>query len=831
MSRHRPQFPHSREPILIAALLAISLLVNVLYISNLELSAADLETGDARFYHRAGTGIAEILTHPVHYLPALVRGELGPEEMAGLGLGDDYDSGLLRSPAYGILLGFLYALFGQDIRVVVVAQGVLLTLSVLLLYVLGRRLFGSGVGFLAALFAVGYSSFLLFVGRVLTETLTLSLLLLSTLLLVVSLRSTALRWPQLAGAATAALLLTKISMRFFLPLLFAVFVVLLWREGRSIMFRRAGSFVLGLLYIFVPWLIFTTLVFDRPLLTVPPSSGPMHTLYRGNYVPEDGWENDGLGDMQSPELAEAITVAAPGDWERGAVYVAATRKAIQNDPGGFLVLVLKKIYRMWHRPAELWRASLGFVHLPQQVLWHRIVLIVGLLGMGYAVVDRRAVLPLVLAILYITALYAVSRVEARFQVPVMPFVFLFAAGMVDYARRYMRDWLRAIRRPSVLFVLLALLLFLLAAGLINMGHLAAAIPAAGSRMHHYLALLPGLAALALSAVLLCLLYREHLSTARACVAGIAPVVIMLLPWGGQAAGDIAWREWRCRLDSPDQKVVQEIVLPSGLDLRRFTSAALQIDMLGSPGKDCDLRVTIDGREVGRFRRGLAVDERKFIYPRVLNPLQYRRLHEGLHAVLTEVRRLHPRHEAGLEYFRQWHRIPFDPDLLRGKQRVRIEIGLVRAGGADDYIEIFGDYPPAESEEQRQFVGPSFARTLYETSTDKLRMFAADRYRADYRLWQTTQVRSVATQSSRVRSGRADTDDLSPSGGRQYGEYRIRLELRGRGCYHQRKRPDGRMAYEWLFEFQRTGNTSPVPVKELRKLQRVKYEYYSGYLVF
>ena len=183
-----------RETLLCIGVFLLSLIASLLYTAGLPLSPQDQVAGDSKFYHRAGQGVARILSDPGHYVPALIKGEVTPEEVRDLGLENKYDSGLLRSPAYGLFLGVVYALGGDDMRTAVTVQCVMLAAAIALIFLLGRRLFGTGTGLLAALLACGYSSHWLYTARILTELPTLFALVLSSYCLVAWVQTRSFRW-------------------------------------------------------------------------------------------------------------------------------------------------------------------------------------------------------------------------------------------------------------------------------------------------------------------------------------------------------------------------------------------------------------------------------------------------------------------------------------------------------------------------------------------------------------------------------------------------------------------------------------------------------------
>lgn len=848
--------PSDATGLLLRILLVLSACINLLYVSHLGLTEVDRARGDSPYYHLAGKGVEQLIERPFHYAGKLVRNDLTAEERASLGLEKSYNGGLLRSPAYGIFLGWLYTIFGDDIRVVAVVQALLLTLVVYLLYKLGAELFGRRTGVLAAAIALLYAAFWYYAGRVLTEAPALLLLVACVLFAVRAARDSARRWPALAGLASGALLLCKISMRYF-PILLLVLVLLFARkQGRPKLWRKSKAFLIGLAIILVPWLLFSLMAFRAPLLSAPLNTGPLYTVYRGNYAPNDGWEDDGAGDRLTREFMEASAHAAPGDFEKGKVYQAAARKAIRYHTRDFLLLLARKVHRMWNRPADPWAHSLGFFTLPAQVGWHRILVVMALLGAIWLALLRPRAVFLLAPIAYLTLLHGATRVETRFAMPAMPFVILMASAAVAMllSNRWWqsratlrRIGARCLREPA----LIAALLFMAAAFAGTTAGWLQWFPSLSPKAARTLSLLFPLGAFLASGIALAHLFRERvsaagqaLSPARARFAAFAPIGILCVVLGAQAIGNPFWTEWHAHLTSPSQTIVQEILLPGPLELDHFQGAALQIDMLGSLSRDCRVTVRVNGQTVKEFPRGLEVDEKKFLYPEELNPGLSTRLRDGLQAVLKRVRESDAREPVGYEYFRQWHRIPFDLALLEGVDRIRVEIAVTQ-GGSGGFVEVYGDYPrtggPAGSDrdarerdamgsgEMQRFVGPSFARTLYETSLDQLSGNAGDRRRADCRLIHEEPMLSQATRSERIDSGKARADDLSTDYGRQEGVYRIRVDLQAKGSFYLEAPRGGEPSITWHFDSDGPQPWPRATAKDMRWAQRSEATF-SGYLV-
>ncbi|HYS05792.1 MAG TPA: tetratricopeptide repeat protein [Candidatus Dormibacteraeota bacterium] len=167
----------------------------------------------------------------------------------------------VQSPLYAYLLGFLMTLIGKSVGPILVFQSLVGTATVLLTYVLGRRLFGHWHGVLAGLLIALYGPFLFFEGMVMKTFLSPFLTVL--LLLVLDVARQAARsdgeapgrrvlW--LFGAAGAVFGLTTLDRDNFILLAPILAVLALWLGGglRRRGLLAAGAFTLGTVLMIVP---------------------------------------------------------------------------------------------------------------------------------------------------------------------------------------------------------------------------------------------------------------------------------------------------------------------------------------------------------------------------------------------------------------------------------------------------------------------------------------------------------------------------------------------------------------------------------------------------
>jgi hypothetical protein len=257
----------------------------------------------------------------------------------------------------------------------------------------------------------------------------------------------------------------------------------------------------------------------------------------------------------------------------------------------------------------------------------------------------------------------------------------------------------------------------------------------------------------------------------------APVLSIALVYQAHVGMIGEWQEWKVRLDSPQVKIQQRIVLPEKLP--EFTEAYLKFDMQGGPGHNYDLVITLNGQEIKRYARGVAADEETVAYLQGMD--------KGVYQFYLTPRHLKPND------VRQWFSIPVDRKLLIPQNLLAIEVKLENGGGAN-YADVYGDYPPANP----QTLQPLPAFGLATTGTSFWKFVALD----EYRLWTLAEVKSgqiyhyaisregdpnltywqryvpQAAMTSQFFNGAAwSAEDLSSEAGRQFGQYRIRLVLK------------------------------------------------------
>ena len=331
----------------------------------------------------------------------------------------------VHGPFYILVLALL-KLCGADYLGLRVFQAVLGALSCVLIYRIAGRVFPHPVPLIAALLAAGYWPFIFYNGELLATTLVLFIELLLAALLLRGTDRISWRVGACAGILLALLVITRSNTLLLLP-------VLLWwfyqRAGSGTKHRRALllAFCLALVLALSPLLIYYQAVQGSPL----PFQGGW-SFYMGNNPDADGtpYARQGL-DWQRLELLPyqegSITRAAKGQF-----YLTAGLRFIGEHPAAALHLLYRKFRLFWHAFEIPVSADLRYYerhsHLAQILIFNfGIVVPLALMGMvwGWRRYRDYALLYGFILVYLVTGL--LFSVCARYRLPALPFLIVFAA--------------------------------------------------------------------------------------------------------------------------------------------------------------------------------------------------------------------------------------------------------------------------------------------------------------------------------------------------------------------------------------------------------------------
>lgn len=344
-----------------------------------------------------------------------------------------------HGPLYPYFLGVLYLRFGPGIGVAAWSQRLLGALTVVLVFWLGRRVFGRRAGWFAGLGAAVCPLFLLYESEILVETLVLFLHVAALCLFTMAAARSTLRWWAAAGAALGLCCLARPNALLLLPPL-ALWALLIAPERGCRRLLPALVMVLTTAAVISPAPILNSTVGGRFYLI---SSTGAYNLYIGNAP-----DTQGIFASTPSTFAIREQEGKPDediDWRR------RLRDALLHEPMALpraLWLKTKLFWQSGEIPSGpnyyLQRSYSPLLRLPLR--W-AVVAPLGLLGIVLSYMQRpvrQADDPrLLLAgwLFVFTASIVMVFVMGRLRLPALAILFLFAGyALADLSRRAQAVW-------------------------------------------------------------------------------------------------------------------------------------------------------------------------------------------------------------------------------------------------------------------------------------------------------------------------------------------------------------------------------------------------------
>ena len=386
--------------------------------------------------------------NPLHEVPvmdALYHDLWARDILAGNWIGDEI---YFRAPLYPYLLALVYRL-GAGITGAILVQHVLGALSTVLVYLLARRSFAPRVALVAGLLAAAYWPFLHFEGDLLIVTLVVFLDILALLLLTVALQG-GRRLPLLAGGFVLGLsAITRPSILIFLPCL-PIFLRAAERRRRAAQTSSAGA---GR-----SWITHSALCWLAALVPIAPVLARNWAVGH-DFVPiaSQGGVNFWIGNNPDSDGVTAIVPGTRGDWMGGfedALHLAEREAGRPLEPSGVsrhyfrkglefvfgspaesLPLFLRKLRLFWGGAERSNNKNIYFFWEEFDLgRWPLPLVGFGLIGplglVGLVLLARRDPELGLLACFVLSYMLGVVAffVNARFRLPVVPALIVFAAG-------------------------------------------------------------------------------------------------------------------------------------------------------------------------------------------------------------------------------------------------------------------------------------------------------------------------------------------------------------------------------------------------------------------
>ncbi len=388
-----------------------------------------------------------------------------------------------RAPLYPYTLGLLYKIFGGSLFAVRTAQVFYGALIPVALYFVGRRVFGKKIAIVCAVVAAAYPFLIYFTNELLIVTL---IVLLDTVLLLAVLRANDVpswgRW-LVAGLIAGASAIARPSVLVFVPFL----LVWIWlgaakdfhrrtQPGQQVRIARMPTafgtavlrfaiFLLGMALLIAP-VTARNYILGKDFVPIASQGGV--NFFIGNNDESDGASAvvPELGESWRNEDAARIAELGRGrplkPSEISGFWYERGRRFITTQPGPAARLFLKKFVLFWDsfeiaNNKDVYHfGKMSWVFRLTSWLHFGVIAPLGLLGLWLFGRRRREAALLSVFVLSYMAGVVLFFVNARFRLPVIPMLILFAVAAAFWvAERVKRRDARALVGPGVALVVLA----------------------------------------------------------------------------------------------------------------------------------------------------------------------------------------------------------------------------------------------------------------------------------------------------------------------------------------------------------------------------------------
>ena len=334
-----------------------------------------------------------------------------------------------RAPGYPLFLAGCYALGLDTPRAIHLIQAIVGAATCLLIWLLGRQLYGDAVGLVAGGICAIYPFFIYYTGTVLSETLFIAGFVGFLLCLVHAGRRLGqslkkrLLWAAAAGLVAGLLVLLKSSL-----LLFPFFLLPFWLIQAEARKKAALSWVVMIAVMCValsPWVIRNYRLYDR-LIPTTLQVGP--SLYEANSPFATGGPA-----MDRIDWVEVRGGRMMSEVEHNAFFKNEAVRYIREHPGRFLALAFEKARRFWnvvpnYAPSN---RSAQKLYAATSLLSYFPIMLLALLGLVLRRGQTKALLLLLPPVVYFAALHMVFVGSTRYRTPIMLFIILIAAAGLE----------------------------------------------------------------------------------------------------------------------------------------------------------------------------------------------------------------------------------------------------------------------------------------------------------------------------------------------------------------------------------------------------------------
>ncbi|MDD3726342.1 MAG: glycosyltransferase family 39 protein [Candidatus Ratteibacteria bacterium] len=325
-----------------------------------------------------------------------------------------------RPPAFPIFLAGIYATFGHNFLYAKIGLALLSTLSVLIGYLVAKKLFNPFTGILTTIGMAIYPTFIFFTGYLAPETLTLFLILLTIFYLTGCIDHSNSIYTLLAGLSLGCAVMCRTTMALFFCFILIWFFLVV--KNKQEIWKKFFIIVAGMLIVILPWVvrnyrIHRTIVFH--------STDAGQALFINNNPESFRIEPSGTAFIY--DSSEFLHIS---EVETTKIFKRRAKDFIINHPATYIKYVGKRFLNFWRPiPYRISGPGKAYSYLHQIIsgIYTVPVFIFAILGLLYSIKNWRKLFILYALIIYYSGTYILVRAIIRYRMPIEPYLIMFAA--------------------------------------------------------------------------------------------------------------------------------------------------------------------------------------------------------------------------------------------------------------------------------------------------------------------------------------------------------------------------------------------------------------------
>jgi 4-amino-4-deoxy-L-arabinose transferase-like glycosyltransferase len=417
------QFPYlfsiSRNKIILISIFIIAFLLRLIYLFQ-------IKANDPNFLHFHGTDAASYDSLAMHVL----NGSLPKEPYS-------------FNPLYFYFLALLYLIVGHSPFKAVILQIFVGCGSYLLVYLIAKCIFNSNVGLIAAGLCALYGIFMVYETSILTVVLDTFMLLLSILVLLKSIEKDSIRWYFITGIVIGLSALSRATTLLVLPFLLIWVLIVFGLKKRFII---AAFFIISGTSLSISPVTIRNYIYSGKFIPLT-QTGPI-AFWTGN-------NEDAEGIYYIPPYADNLKKDDENFWIRDAI------RFIKEKPHKYLWVLFKKFKLFWsgHEIPDndiVYHRFKRFSPILKLMLQFGLIASLGIVGIYLSLMRlNKGIFLLFLVIFGYMSAILLFFVMARFRVPVVPYLIIFAAYTIYFVYQNIRGKkYQSLIIPAIIFCLI-----------------------------------------------------------------------------------------------------------------------------------------------------------------------------------------------------------------------------------------------------------------------------------------------------------------------------------------------------------------------------------------